>query len=290
MKSLDFQRSTRKGFKFLSGLMLLGHSSVLSPILFDLVSAEDATSSTAQSSSPFVEPSTGLPMERFFGARTTFGFGFTFPDSTTPSASFIGQLSFPLRAGTGWGALGLTGDMEGNFILAVWPDGNGGVMASFRQATNEDNPPEVTGKFAVRPIADGVAVNNTFLTYTFLCENCLDPQLGLGPDATGADATMGWALSEQAPRGNAADPGATLGFHERGFGPFTARLGSARAPQAKFDAIAASAGTAVAASGRARAPTANAFQDGEDSGDEDDDSSGGQDNDDDDDDGDDDDD
>src|SRR3569833_102347 len=129
MKSLDFQRSTRKGFKFLSGLMLLGHSSVLSPILFDLVSADDATSSTAQSSSPFGEPSTGLPMERFFGARTTFGFGFTFPDSTTPSASIIGQQSFPLRAGTGWGALGLTGEMEGNYSLAVCRDGNGGEMA-----------------------------------------------------------------------------------------------------------------------------------------------------------------
>ena len=147
-------------------------------------------------------------------------------------------------------------------------------MASFRQATDEDNPPEVSGAFAVRPIAEGVSVNNTFLTYTFLCENCLDAQLGLGPEATSADAVMGWALSERAVR----DPGNpevnNLGFHERGFGPFTARLGSARAPQAQFDAVAGTAGQPVGASGRAVPATPNAFS-GEGDDDDDDKKTGG---------------
>ncbi|KAF7553690.1 hypothetical protein G7Z17_g3436 [Cylindrodendrum hubeiense] len=227
---------------------------------------DEPTSSTSQFSEPFVDQITGLSMERFFGARTSFAFAFALPEvQTAPAGSFIGQLSFPLVNGEGWGAFGLTGDMEGNFILAVWPDATGGVMASFRQATDEDNPPEVTGDFAVRPIADGVSVNSTSLTYTFLCENCLDSTFGLGPEASSGDAVMGWALSEQPPLGDPSDPGARLGFHERGFGPFTARLAAASTPE--FDAIAATALDPVPASANAVAATAGAFEEG--SGDDD---------------------
>ncbi|KAM0188238.1 hypothetical protein ACHAPI_010727 [Fusarium lateritium] len=229
---------------------------------------DEPTSSSNQVSEPFVDQVTGLTMERFFGARTSFAFAFALPDSqpaaNTTTGSFIGQLQFPLVNGEGWGSAGLTGDMEGNFILAVWPDGNGGVMASFRQAIDEDNPAEVSGDFKVRPLPDGVSVNQTSLQYTFLCENCLDSTLGLGPQATG-NAVMGWAMSEKPPRGDPSNPGAVLGFHERGFGPFTARL--AQAKTAGFDAVAAKALNPVLDSGRAVATIPNAFQDGGDSGD-----------------------
>lgn len=221
---------------------------------------EKPTSDTSQSTTAFIEPITSVPMQRFFGARTSFALAMALPQDPT-STSFLGQMSFPLANGQGWGAMGFTGDMEGNFILAVWPDGAGGITASFRQATNEDNPPEVTGRFKVRPIAAATSVNATSLTYTFLCENCLDTTLGLGPEQTSADRVMGWALSARAVR-DPANPAAFLGFHERGFGPFTARLGQARAPDAAFNAAAAAAGTAVGASAKARAPTPNAFQDG----------------------------
>ncbi|KAH7381141.1 hypothetical protein DE146DRAFT_772631 [Phaeosphaeria sp. MPI-PUGE-AT-0046c] len=241
---------------------------LLAFLLSAFTHAEDATSSTSQLSTPFVDQVTGLKMERFFGARTTFGFAFAMPtlsaNASATTSSFIGQMTFPLKNGQGWGAMGLTGDMEGNFILAAWPDGNGGVMASFRQATNEDNPPEVTGGFSVRPIPDGTSVNNTFLTYTFLCENCIDPSLGLNIDPATGNAVMGWALSERPPLGNAADAGARLDFHERGFGPFTARLGAAVAEG--FEAVAATAGQPVPASGRAVAAVAGAA--GAGSGDE----------------------
>ncbi|KXH33930.1 hypothetical protein CSIM01_02265 [Colletotrichum simmondsii] len=254
-------------FESLLPLRLFSPASFYSILLFCsiaiLIKAEDPTSSPAQQSAPFVDQATGLAMERFFGARTSFAFAMALPETT--SSSFIGQLSFPLVNGAGWGAMGLTGDMEGNFFLAAWPDGNGGVMATFRQGTNEDNPPEVKGNFAVRPISEGVSVNATSLTYTFLCENCLDATLGLGPEATSANAVMGWALSEKAVR-NPGNPGATLGFHERGFGPFTARLGNAKSAQ--FDAVAATAGQPVAGSSRAVAVTPNAFREG-DGGDDD---------------------
>ncbi|KAJ1323975.1 Cytochrome domain of cellobiose dehydrogenase [Microdochium nivale] len=252
---------------------------------------DDATSSRNQFSAPFTDQATGLKMERFFGARTSFGFAFALPETppaTGTAGSFIGQFTFPLTRGQGWGALGLTGDMEGNFILAVWPDGRGSVMASFRQATDEDNPPEVTGEFSVTPIpgpdGTGVSVNQTSLTYTFLCASCLNSTLGLGPEAVVAgSAVMGWALSERAPEGDPADPGVRLGFHERGFGPFTARLREARA--AGFEGVAATVAriTPVSASRRARIAVPGAFQGGggggdgdgdsgdDDSGDEDDD-------------------
>lgn len=234
---------------------------------------DDATSSTNQFSEPFIDQLTGLQMERFFGARTSFGFGFALPqaqtNTSTSTGSFIGRFDFPLVNGEGWGAFGLIGDMEGNFILAVWPDGKGGVMASFRQAIDEDNPAEVAGKFRARPLPDGVSVNQTSLSYTFLCENCLDSTLGLGPEAASGNAVMGWALSEQPPRGDPSDPGAFLGFHEKGFGPFTARLAEARTDG--FDAVAATAADPVSDSGNAIAPIAGIFEDGgdDDSGDED---------------------
>lgn len=207
---------------------------------------DEPTSSAAQVSTAFTEAVTGLTMERFFGARTTFGFAMTMPE--TPVDSYIGQMTFPLVNGAGWGAVGLTGDMENNFFLAAWSDGAGGVMASFRQGTNEDDPPEVVGNFAVRPIAAATAVNNSFLTFTFLCEGCMNAALGLGAEATGADGVMGWALSEQAVA-DQRSPDAQLGFHERGFGPFTMRLAQARS--ASFESVAAQAGAPIQASGRA---------------------------------------
>ncbi|KAL1853608.1 hypothetical protein Daus18300_011731 [Diaporthe australafricana] len=236
---------------------------------------DEPTSSTSQVSTAFTEAVTGLTMELFFGARTTFGFAMTMPE--TPVDSFIGQMSFPLINGAGWGAIGLTGDMENNFFLAAWSDGAGSVMASFRQGTNEDDPPEVVGNFAVRPIAEATAVNSTFLTFTFLCEGCMDSALGLGAEATLADGVMGWALSEQAVA-NQGSPDAQLGFHERGFGPFTMRLGQARS--ASFDTVAAQAGGAITASGNASPVALNVAggggenEQGDDEG-EDDDESGG---------------
>jgi hypothetical protein len=257
-----------------SALPLLCLSTTLYPTSAYAQDDDDPTSSTAQITGPFIDPLTSLPMERFFGARTQFSLSLALPLTSTLSTSFIAQLSFPLVSGTGWGALGFTGNMEGNFIIAAWPDGLGGVMASFRQASNEDNPPEVQGRFQIRPIAEGVSVSDTQLTYTFLCEECLNSTLGLGPEATVGNTVMGWALSERGPRGDASDPGARLGFHERGFGPYTQRLAEARTEL--FESVAVRAGAPVRNSGRAQEAQVNIFEEGGESGDE----SGGEDSDD----------
>ncbi|KAL4725751.1 hypothetical protein ACLX1H_007904 [Fusarium chlamydosporum] len=226
------------------------HRILLASLLFPALALadDDATSTTNQFTEPFLDQVTGLTMERFFGARTSFTFAFALPESqpaaNNTAGSFIGRLQFPLANGEGWGAAGLTGDME------------------------------VKGDFKVRPLPDGVSANETSLLYTFLCENCLDSTLGLGPEAAVGDAVMGWALSERPPRGDVSDPGAFLGFHERGFGPFTARL--AQAKSAGFDAVAAKALDPVGVSPKAVATVPNAFQDGgsDDEGSDDDTGSG----------------
>lgn len=69
--------------------------------------------------SAFTDQATGIQFQRFFGARTNFGFGVALSTNTT-STSFIGQLTFPLANGNGWGGFSLTGDMEGPLLVAAW--------------------------------------------------------------------------------------------------------------------------------------------------------------------------
>ncbi|PKS06101.1 hypothetical protein jhhlp_007935 [Lomentospora prolificans] len=224
----------------------------------------------AAQTSSFTDANTGIVFQRFFGARTSFGFGVALP--TDPTDSFIGQLSFPLVNGNGWGGFSLTGDMEGPLLMAVWSDGTN-VVSSFRQAFNEDdNPPEVTGSFAVRPIELGTQVNSTFLTFTFLCEGCLDAAIGLGAEGTAGTAEMGWALSS-IPVRNAASSNGILDFHDSGFGDFDADLGSARS--AEFESWVALAGAPLPPSNAAVQIQPNAGDDDDDDADSGDEGNGG---------------
>lgn len=220
--------------------------------------------STAQTTSPFTDQATGIQFQRFFGARTNFGFGIALPEAN--STSFIGQLTFPLVNRAGWGGFSLTGDMEGPLLMAAWSDGAGGVVSSFRQAFDEDNnPPEVAGTFSARPIAEATSANDSFLTYTFLCEGCLGAGLGLDA-AAGGTAEMGWALGSRAVRNPGSSSG-VLAFHDTGFGSFEANLAAAR--NAQFDTWAALAGAPLQPAAGARAFDLAAGDGEGDSGDED---------------------
>ncbi|OBT94086.1 hypothetical protein VE01_07166 [Pseudogymnoascus verrucosus] len=251
----------------------MAHSSAYLFLGLVLSTLTDTTVAQKKGTTAFTDPNTGISFQRFFGAKTTFGFGIALP--TEPTTDFIGQLTFPLNGGNGWGGFSMTGDMEGPLLLAAWSDGAGNVISSFRQAENEDdNPPEVTGSFAIRPIAKGTSVSNTFLTYTFLCEGCLDAAFGLGAADTAGDAEMGWALAKTAVGGPETSAG-ILGFHDSGFGDFTASLGLARS--AEFATWAALAGAPIAPAAGAVPIQANAGDgdDGDDDDDDDDDDEGG---------------
>lgn len=158
--------------------------------------------------------------------------------------SFIGQLSFPLNNGAGYGGFSLTSEMEGPLQMAAWADG-GQVISSFRQSFDEDqNPPEVTGSFSARPIAQFTSANSTQLVYTFLCEGCLNSAFGLSGDV--GTAEMGWALGSGSVGGSSDSE---LDFHNVGFGEFNAQLGQARTAQ--FNELAALAGSPLSAAGGA---------------------------------------
>jgi hypothetical protein len=168
----------------------------------------------AQQTEPFTDSLTGISFQRFFGARTQFAFGIALPEN--PSTDFIGQISAPMPGGSGWAGISLQGDMEGPLLLAAWPNGNE-VVSSFRVAENEDDsPPVVSGQFEVVPIPQGTVVNDTFMTFTFLCRNCVgDGATSFTAQDTAGDFEMGWALADRAVS-DPADPAAILPFHNSG--------------------------------------------------------------------------
>ncbi|KAM7201711.1 hypothetical protein V8F33_003260 [Rhypophila sp. PSN 637] len=151
----------------------------------------------------------------------------SFIDQAT-EIEFKDQLTFPLANGAGWGDFSLTGDIEGPLLMVAWPDGQGNIISSFRQVFNEDdNPPEVTRSFTSTRIPEATGVNNTFLTYTFLCEGCLAPNLGFEGAGAVQATEMGWTLASRAVR----DPGilnGISGFYNSGFGGLRVNIAAVR--------------------------------------------------------------
>lgn len=89
-------------------------------------------------------------------------------------------------------------------------------MSSFRLAEEEeDSPPVVSGGFNVRTIEQGTLANASHMTFTSLCQGCIDSRLGFGAQGTAGSFEMGWALADSAVA-NAADPATELSFHNKG--------------------------------------------------------------------------
>ncbi|CAI6295190.1 unnamed protein product [Periconia digitata] len=182
----------------------------------------------SQVTEAFTDPVTGINFQRFFGARTGFSFGIALPEN--PSTDFIGQISCPIPSGSGWAGIALQDDMEGPLLLAAWPNGDT-VVSTFRVAEDEDeNPPVVQGEFRAIDIPSGTSVNDTHMTWTFLCQNCVgNGETGFTAQDTAGTVEMGWGLADRAVS-NAGDPAAELSFHNVGFGGFDAVLSLARSP------------------------------------------------------------
>lgn len=137
-----------------------------------------------------------------------------------PTTDFIGQISAPMPNNNGWAGVSLAGDMEGPLLITAWPNtaqNPPGVMSSFRIASNEDDsPPEANGSFTIQAIDNGTVCNGTHMTFTFLCQNCIDAKLGFAASDTSSTAfEMGWALGDKKVS-DPADSAATLAFHNVG--------------------------------------------------------------------------
>ncbi|KAK6063685.1 ABC a-pheromone efflux pump [Seiridium cupressi] len=73
-------------------------------------SCDDDEDDVTKITAPSTEPTTGIPMQRFFGAKSGFGFGIAMADGTN-SSSFIGQLYIPFLNGANW---------RGNFLTCTF--------------------------------------------------------------------------------------------------------------------------------------------------------------------------
>ncbi|KAF2677318.1 CBD9-like protein [Lentithecium fluviatile CBS 122367] len=135
-----------------------------------------------------------------------------------------------MPAGNGWAGISLQDSMEGPLLLTAWPNAaTNGVVSSFRIASNEDDsPPVVNGAFSVVDIPTGTVVNDTHMTWTFLCKGCVgDAKVGFAAQDTAGSFGMGWALADRGVS-DKGDPAAVLPFHNSGtLGscPLSSRMG-----------------------------------------------------------------
>lgn len=185
------------------------------------------TSAAAKStnSTAYTDPNTQIDLQQWCDPDTSFCFGMALPDSV--SRDFIGQLVVPLSESKGWGGVSLSGSMTSSLLIAAWPDSSGEKgIASLRKTTSYTNPDVYDGDAAIVEIPDGVVVNSTHLTYTFLCEGCV-----VGSPTTfskNADTyVFGWASAKTSPS-TPDSSDAALSYHAAGFGTFEMLLAQAK--------------------------------------------------------------
>ncbi|EYE91315.1 putative cellobiose dehydrogenase [Aspergillus ruber CBS 135680] len=210
--------------------------------LTTLTTALGVAASTTESSA-YSDPATGIDFQRWCDDDSGMCFGMALPE--TVKSDFIGQMVVPLSDSKGWGGVSLSPSMTQSLLIAAWPNGDSGV-GSLRQATSYTNP-DVYQDASIAEIPDGVSVNSTHLTYTFLCKGCI---VG-SPTSFKASADtsfLGWALSKTNPT-TPSSPSSVLSYHAAGFGTFEVLLSKAKS--AKYSTWAAKAKSTATPSGSA---------------------------------------
>ncbi|KAL2888308.1 Cellobiose dehydrogenase [Ceratocystis lukuohia] len=196
-----------------------------------------ASAAMAQSLEPYTDPLSGIKFGRHTDPASGFSVGLALPQ--TIGTDFIGQITVPVSAG--YGAISLGGSMTNTILLIAQPSGSD-VVASLRTASGYTNPEVLTtnSTFDVMPIKEGISVNSTAFTYTFLCKGCItgDDRSWTSTDTT---ATIGWAYSNEA-LAEPSNPSGALNYHGSGFGLFGAPF--VNATSTEYDTWAALATTA----------------------------------------------
>ncbi|KAE9373549.1 hypothetical protein N431DRAFT_504192 [Stipitochalara longipes BDJ] len=173
--------------------------------------------------STYTDTNTGITFQGYEDA-TGFQFGLAVPED--PTSDFIGQMVVPL-SGSGYGGVSLAGPMVGSLLIVAWPN-SGSVVASFRETSGYTSPPVYTETgLSMSPLTNGTFVNSTHLLYTFLCTGCITGT-ALSFSANTSEPTISWAVSSKAVTNPSSSSGATLQYHDVGYGDFGLDLASAK--------------------------------------------------------------
>ncbi|RAH78752.1 FAD/NAD(P)-binding domain-containing protein [Aspergillus japonicus CBS 114.51] len=211
-------------------------------------------SAAATATSAYSDSVSGMDFQRWCDSDTGFCFGIALPE--TVEKSFIGQLSVPLDSSKGWGGVSMSGSMTKALLIAAWANGDSAV-GTLRETSAYSSPEVYSGDASILEIPEGTSVNSTFLTYTFLCENCI-----LGePTTFGATEDtyyFGWGLSTTSPTTPSSDSSA-MPFHGAGYGGFEVYLSKAKSSSyATWAAKAVSSTSTASASASVTSPSASA--------------------------------
>ncbi|KAH7350187.1 GMC oxidoreductase [Plectosphaerella cucumerina] len=194
-----------------------------------------ASAATAQQTTPFTDPDTGIEFQSYTHASSNFSFGIALPE--TASNDFIGRISAPISEG--YASVSMSGGMIGTLLVVAWPEGDS-VLTSLRKATGYANPSVLEDAGTLKTIATGTSVSGDSFTYTFLCEGCVQG----GSVTFASDATtgiFGWAMSTTALT-DPTDATSALNYHSAGFGLWGADLTAARSADfATWSALASDA-------------------------------------------------
>ncbi|RAL14346.1 putative cellobiose dehydrogenase [Aspergillus homomorphus CBS 101889] len=221
-----------------------------------LSSALGASAAASTKTSAYSDSVSGMDFQRWCDADTGFCFGIALPE--TVEKSFIGQLSVPLSSAKGWGGVSMSGSMTKALLIAAWPNANGDAAVGTLRETSAYSSPEVySGDASILEIPEGTSINSTFLTYTFLCENCI-----LGePTTFGATEDtyyFGWGLSKTSPT-SPSSASSAMPFHGAGYGGFQVLLSKAKSSSyATWAAKAVSSTSTASSSASVTSPSASA--------------------------------
>lgn len=105
-------------------------------------------------------------------------------------------------------------------------------------------PAVYTGDAAAYPIADGTFINDTALSYTFLCSNCIVDGYTFG--ASDTSSGIGYAVSGTNPT-DPSDASSALSYHSEAYGEYAMLLSSATS--ADYSTWAAMADTSASSTG-----------------------------------------
>ncbi|KAL3422294.1 GMC oxidoreductase [Phlyctema vagabunda] len=192
----------------------------------------------AQRAATFDDANTGITFQSYQDA-SGFRLGIAAPEAA--GSDFIGQMVFPSN-GSGYGGATLTGSMTGTLLVVAWPNGDE-VVASVRETSGYTSPGVFsTSTASLLPIANGTFVNSTHTSYTFLCSGCITGD-AYSFNGTATDIVLGWAMSDSAVTNPASASGASLAYHNSGFGAFGVSLTAAKS--ASYATWAAMANTAT---------------------------------------------